>query len=118
MMIGTETKARKQFADQLEHHHHHLAELVFSRTAELAESRDAAEAANHAKYMFLATTGHKLLTPMNGIMSMTPAPCPSGAPTACHQARAVVARYILASPGLSSCSNHPLSENVRLHHQS
>ena len=73
MMIGTDAKARKQFADQLEHYRHHLKELVFSRTAELAESRDAVEAANHAKFMFLATMGHELLTPLNGIMSMTPA---------------------------------------------
>ena len=45
MMIGTDTKARNQFADQLEHYRHHLKELVFSRTAELAESRNAADAA-------------------------------------------------------------------------
>ena len=37
----------------------------------------------------------------------------SGAPTACHQARAGGTRYIFTSPGLASCRRRPLSSNVR-----
>ena len=37
---------RKQTEQELDRYHHHLEELVLSRTADLAEAKDAAEAAN------------------------------------------------------------------------
>ncbi|MDP1652933.1 MAG: 7TM diverse intracellular signaling domain-containing protein [Rhodocyclaceae bacterium] len=56
---------------ELEHHRHHLEQLVEERTTALSIAKEAAEAANRAKSVFLANMSHELRTPMNGIMGMT-----------------------------------------------
>lgn len=64
------TSTFNEMSDELVLQYARLEERVTERTAELEESKKAAESANASKTLFIANISHELKTPLNGILGM------------------------------------------------
>jgi len=64
------TRTFNEMTDELMMQYERLEERVAQRTAELEHSKQAAEAANESKTLFVANLSHELKTPLNGILGM------------------------------------------------
>ncbi|MDP5239372.1 PAS domain S-box protein [Uliginosibacterium sp. 31-16] len=70
LAIKEDITAKKLVERELERHRDHLELMVAERTAQLAEAKEAAEAASRAKGSFVANMSHEIRTPLNAVLGL------------------------------------------------
>jgi signal transduction histidine kinase len=68
LVLAATLEERKTAERKLEQYNVELEQKILGRTAELQTAKNAAEEANTAKSVFLATMSHELRTPLNAII--------------------------------------------------
>jgi len=71
LSIQEDITEKLQISKELDDYRKHLEDLVRTRTQELTEAKDSAEAASRAKSVFLANMSHEIRTPMNAIIGLS-----------------------------------------------
>jgi light-regulated signal transduction histidine kinase (bacteriophytochrome)/CheY-like chemotaxis protein len=70
-LLETEIQERILAEQQLLRQQTELEDLVLTRTQELSQAKNLAEASNRTKSIFLANMSHEIRTPMNAIIGLT-----------------------------------------------